>query len=75
MAKILGVVPRDIPTEQAAVAFGLLAGVGGGAAQLIAGRRLSGVNSETIPTRNLLIPVLVGGASTAAAAFLLPAGK
>jgi hypothetical protein len=72
MAKILGVIPREIPTEQAAVAFGLLAGVGGGAAQWIAGRRLSGYQGDSLPIGNLVIPVLVGGVSTAAAAFLLP---
>jgi len=75
MARIRSLIPREISTEQASVAFGLLAGVGGGIAQLIAGRRLSGVDSETIPTANLLIPVVVGGASTAAAAFLLPKSR
>jgi len=66
-------IPSEISTEQASVAFGLLAGVGGGLAQLIAGRRLSNVTGETVKTTSLLLPVLVGGLSTAAAAFLLPA--
>ena len=68
----LGIKNGRVPTEQAAVAFGLLAGVGGALAQVIAGRRLSEVSNDTIPVRNLAIPVLVGGGSTALAAFLLP---
>lgn len=72
MTRIPTSIPREIPTEQAAVAFGLLAGVGGGVAQWVAGRRLSGIDQDTIPVENLLIPVVIGGVSTAAAAFLLP---
>jgi hypothetical protein len=63
---------RRISTEQAAVSFGILAGVGGTLAQLVAGKRLSDTGTDTIPLRNLLIPTIVGGGSTLAAAFLVP---
>lgn len=61
-----------IPTELAITSFGLLAGVGGGLAQLIASNRLSQLDSRELPIRKLLLPVVLGGGSTALAAFLLP---
>lgn len=68
----MGISDGRIPTEQASVAFGLLAGIGGGIAQLIAGRRLSNLDTDTISVGQLALPVLLGGGSTALAAFLLP---
>lgn len=61
-----------IPTELAITSFGLLAGVGGGLAQLIASNRLSQLDSREMPIRKLILPVVLGGGSTALAAFLLP---
>ena len=61
-----------LPTEVAATAFGLLMGVGGGVAQLIAGRRLSGVSGDTIGLRNFSIPLLAATVGAIGGAFLIP---
>lgn len=71
---LLNIQDGQIPTEQASVAFGLLAGVGGGLAQVIAGRQLSNVPGDTIPIRSLALPIVLAGGSTALAAYLIPSG-
>jgi hypothetical protein len=63
-----------VSNELAATAFGLLAGVGGGLAQLIAGQRLSKRNDGTIPLRTLAVPVGLSIAGTIAGAVLVPSG-
>lgn len=75
---VLGIQPGTgplgytIPTEVAATAFGLMAGIGGAAAQLIAGGRLSNVGDDRIRVSRLLIPAGLGIIATAAGALLLP---
>lgn len=64
----------EISTEQAVTFFALTAGIGGGLAQILAGRRLSQVPGDTVPLRKLIIPTAVAGLSTAIAPILLPAG-
>jgi len=61
-----------LPTEVAATAFGLLMGVGGGVAQLIAGRRLSSVSGETINLSSFSIPLLAATVGAVGGAFLVP---
>lgn len=78
LASLVGLEPNPdgsgyvVPTELATVSFGLLAGIGGGLAQLIASRRLSGVSNRHIKLSSLALPVILGGGSTALAAYLLP---
>lgn len=61
----------EISTELATTAFGLVAGVFGGIAGLIAARKLEGV-SGPIPIGSLGVPLAVAGVSTVIGAFLLP---
>lgn len=61
-----------VETELAVTVFQLGAGVAGGAAALVAARRLSQLDRDGISISELVIPVLVAGGSTVVAAFLLP---
>jgi len=75
---VLGIQPAlsgggyTIPTETAATAFGLLAGVAGGLAQIVAGNRLSQVRGDRIKVRDLALPVAIGGLSTVVGALIIP---
>lgn len=62
----------EVSTEMATTLFGLVAGVGGAIANLVAGGRLSDVTSDTIPLRTLAVPVGISIAASAGAAFLIP---
>lgn len=64
----------QVPTEIAVTGFGLLAGVGGALAQIIASRRLSTITGETIPARRLLLATGLGAIGSVAGAFLVPSG-
>lgn len=66
-----GIIPRQISTEQAVVAFQLAAGVAGGIAAILAARRLSTVEGP-VSLSTLALPVLIAGGSTVAGAMLLP---
>lgn len=62
------------PTEIAANAFGMLQGIGGALAGLVASKRLSKVPSDTIPLSGIVIPVGLSILGTVAASFLVPRG-
>lgn len=78
---LLGIRPAQsgsgytIPTETAATTFGLLAGVAGGAAQLLVSKRLSQITPDRISLRSLAIPLAIGGIGTVAGALLVPGGS
>lgn len=62
------------PTEIAANAFGMLQGIGGAVAGIIASSRLSNINSETIPLSGVAIPVGLSILGTVAASLFIPGG-
>lgn len=61
-----------LPTEVAATAFGLVMGVGGGVAQLLAGRRLSGVSGDRVSLRSFALPFVASTVGAIGGAYLLP---
>lgn len=63
-----------LPTEIAANAFGILQGIGGGLAGIIAGARLANVPNDDIRLSGVLIPVGLSIAGTVAAALFIPGG-
>lgn len=63
------------PTEIAANAFGLLQGIGGAVAGIIASARLSNVSSDTIPLAGVVIPVGLSIAGTIVASTFIPGGS
>jgi len=64
-----------VSTEFGTTLFGLVAGVGGAIANLVAGQRLSGISGDTISLRSIALPVGISIAASAGAAFLLPGGN
>lgn len=63
-----------VPTETALAVFGITAGVGGAAAQLLASRNLSSYPSDTIRLVRIAPAVLASIVATAAAGYLLIPG-
>lgn len=63
-----------MPTEVGTTMFALLSGIGGGAAQLIAGERMSGIPDNTISLRSLALPLGMAAAGAIVGAFLVPSG-
>lgn len=61
-----------LSTEQAVSSFSLLAGVGGAAAQLIAGQRLSRLDADKLPVTKMALPLGISIMASAGSAFLLP---
>jgi len=61
-----------VPTELATTLFGILGGIGGALAQLVAGQRLSTVEGEGVSGKALMPSILVNIAGTVASAFLVP---
>lgn len=61
-----------IDTEIAVVAFQISTGVFGGISALVAARRLSRLETDTIPTTSLFLPIAIAGVSTVIGAYLLP---
>jgi len=64
-----------VPTEVAVTAFGLLGGVGGALAQIVASRRLTTLDDDRIRARRVLAGAVVGGVGTVAGALLVPSGN
>lgn len=62
----------ELPTEQALTSYSLVSGIGGAAAQIIAGRQLSQVPNETVSLGSIAAPVAISIGATAFSAFLLP---
>lgn len=77
---VLGIQPVSngrgytINTETAATVFGLLAGVAGGVAQIVAGRNLAGLSTDRVRLRSLGVPLALGAAGSIAGALLVPGG-
>jgi len=71
-AGISNVSDIELTTEQAVSSFSLLAGIGGAAAQLIAGQRLSKLSQERIPVTKMAMPLAISIGASAGSAFLLP---
>lgn len=75
---VLGIQPAPtgrgytIPTEVAVTAFGLLGGVGGAVAQILASRRLSGLAADRVPLRRVIAAAGLGVVGTVAGALLVP---
>lgn len=65
----------QITTEQAVTAFGIMAGVGGVASQLIASDRLGSIEGRTVPLGALLLPAMVRAGSGVVSALMLPSGR
>lgn len=61
-----------LTTEQAVSSFSLLAGIGGAAAQIIAGQRLSKLDAEQLPVTKMAMPLAISIGASAGSAFLLP---
>lgn len=69
-----GFLSREISTEFGVTIFQLAVGTLGGAAALLAARRLERAEG-TIPVSQLILPVAVAGTSTILGALLLPTGE
>jgi hypothetical protein len=77
---ILGIQPArtgrgyTMPTEVAVTAFGLLGGVGGALAQILASRRLSTLSTDRISVQRVIAGAALGAVGTVAGALLVPTG-
>lgn len=61
-----------VTTETAVTAFGLLAGVGGAAQQLIASRKLGTISGDSLSLRQLGVPIAISVAGSVLGSLFLP---
>lgn len=65
---------QTIPTETAVAAFSILTGIGSAISNVVAGTRLSGLETRSLHVSEMALPVGVIIAGSIAGAFLMPGG-
>lgn len=66
------ILQSPVTTEQAVTVFGLISGIGGAAAQIVASNQLGSLSTDTVNVGTLILPAAISVGATALSAFLLP---